>query len=200
MKGNDKKEYFNKKFARKIIEKDFKVGEQESFLYKSNHSNIWSITIKREENKYFPFIFTVTGEKIGTNEIIDRRHIGIKEALLYIVNDFNENIAIKNKYNNIEEYLEENEEITQERNNPRQFDYMMLDRLRSDCDYFLGCGNGQVKDLYYKDIDRHIEEMKKIYDSFSENEKPEWITMEDIDNYKEKMGELIEEKNHEEEL
>lgn len=31
--------------------------------------------------------------------------------------------------------------------NPNKFNYMMLDRLRSDCDYYLGYGN-RCKNLY----------------------------------------------------
>ena len=79
----------------------------------------------------------------------------------------------------------------------KSFNYSMLDRLKSDCDYFLGNGNGLLKHLYYKDVNKHIEEMKKIYNSFSEVEKPEWINMEDIDNYKEKMIEISEENEEE---
>lgn len=39
--------------------------------------------------------------------------------------------------------------------------------------------------------------MKKIYESFSDNEKPQWISLEDIENYKEKMNEKIKERNFE---
>lgn len=76
---------------------------------------------------------------------------------------------------------------------------MMLDRLRSDCDYFLNNGNGFLEHLYYKDVDKHIEEMKRIYNSFSEEEKPEWINLKDIENYQVQMNEMLE-KNSEEEI
>ncbi len=95
----------------------------------------------------------------------------------------------------MEEYILEAEE----RENPRKFDYMMLDRLKTDCDYFLGNGDGFLGHLYYKNIDRHIEEMEKIYESFSNEEKPEWINLEDIKNYKEKMTKMLE-KSEEEEI
>lgn len=67
------------------------------------------------------------------------------------------------------------------------FKYQMLDRLRMDCDYFLGNGNGYVEHLYYKDIDKQVEEMKKLYNSFSDEEKPKWITLDNIEEYKNKM-------------
>jgi len=68
-----------------------------------------------------------------------------------------------------------------------KFSYMMLDRLRSDCDYFLGNGNRSKKRLYYEDPRQHIDEMKKLYDSFSEDKKPEWLTYEQILNYEKAM-------------
>ena len=91
----------------------------------------------------------------------------------------------------------EGAEIVDNEEDSKSYNYMMLDRLKTDCDYFLGNGNGCLKHLYYKDVDRHIEEMKKIYNSFSKEEKPEWLSIEDIDNYKEKMEELLEENEEE---
>lgn len=81
-----------------------------------------------------------------------------------------------------------------DKSNERKYDYMMLDRLRMDCDYFLGYGNAFLGHLYYKDIETHINEMIKIYESFSEFEKPKWITREDIDDYKKRMENKLEEK------
>ena len=77
---------------------------------------------------------------------------------------------------------------------------MMLDRLRTDCEYFLGNGNGQEKHLYYKNVEKHIEEMKKIYNSFSADEKPEWLSLEKIEDYNKQMTDLLEEKEDEEEI
>lgn len=193
---NNEKEKLNKELITKLInnENDFNIGDQKSFLYKNSYDNIWEITIREEEKIYEPFKIALEGRKIGTNETWSRRYIGIKEAILHIINNFNENASIKNKYNRIEDYLEEKQE-----DNPRKFDYMMLDRLRSDCDYFLGNGNVYLGHLYYKDIDKHIEEMKKIYNSFSEKEKPEWISLDDIEKYQKEMNEMLE-KSEEEEI
>lgn len=70
--------------------------------------------------------------------------------------------------------------------NQREFDYMMLSRYKADCDYFLGNGNGYEGHLYYKDVNKHCDEMEKLYESFAEDEKPEWLTMEQIKEYREK--------------
>lgn len=71
--------------------------------------------------------------------------------------------------------------------NPYKFQYQMLSRLKSDCDYFLGYGNRYEKHLYYKNVMEHIEEMKKLYNSLPDNEKPEWLTWDDILNYEKLM-------------
>ncbi|MEX2785400.1 LPD11 domain-containing protein [Streptococcus sp. H49] len=66
--------------------------------------------------------------------------------------------------------------------------YAMLDRLRSDCDYFLGNGHRDVSKLANGDILTHISEMKRYWLSFEENEKPEWLTWEEILAYEYKMA------------
>jgi len=69
----------------------------------------------------------------------------------------------------------------------REKDYMMLGRLLSDCNYFLGNGNGYTGHLYYDEVDKHCDEMKKLYLSFSEKDKPEWIDLDIIENLRTKM-------------
>ena len=66
-----------------------------------------------------------------------------------------------------------------------KFNYMMLSRLQSDCDYYLGFGNRNPKVLWAGNEEDHIAEMKKIYNKLPE--KPEWLTMEQIEDYESKM-------------
>lgn len=66
-----------------------------------------------------------------------------------------------------------------------KFNYMMLDRLKQDCEYFLGFGNRNEKQLWAGNVQDQIAEMRKIYDKLPE--KPEWISLEDIDNYERQM-------------
>ena len=70
---------------------------------------------------------------------------------------------------------------------PREFDYMMLSRYKSDCDYFLGYGNGYEGHLYFKEVNEHCNEMKKLYESFADEDKPKWLTAEQIEEYRMKM-------------
>lgn len=68
-----------------------------------------------------------------------------------------------------------------------QFRYMMLSRMKSDCDYYLGYGNRNERDLWANSVEKQLDYMQKIYDSFSDDMKPEWLTQEDINRYREKM-------------
>lgn len=71
--------------------------------------------------------------------------------------------------------------------NPYKFNYMMLSRLKSDCEYYLGYGYRNKKQLWAGNEADQIEEMKKLYNSFPDGEKPEWLTWEEILNYEKQM-------------
>ena len=67
------------------------------------------------------------------------------------------------------------------------FRYQLLDRLRSDCEYYLNYGNRHPKSLWAGDEKLQIEFMIKLHESFKEDEKPEWLTMDEILEYSKKM-------------
>lgn len=69
----------------------------------------------------------------------------------------------------------------------KRFQYQMLGRLKSDCDYYLGYGYRYSGHLWAKDEKEQINEMKKLWLAFAEEEKPEWLTWEQILEYKSKM-------------
>jgi len=69
----------------------------------------------------------------------------------------------------------------------KRFQYQMLDRLRSDCDYYLGYGRRNPQRLCENSEKEHIEEMKRMWLSFSEDEKPEWLPWEKILQYEKEM-------------
>lgn len=68
------------------------------------------------------------------------------------------------------------------------FRYMLLGRLQSDCEYYLNYGNRNTNRLWAGDESRQIALMKRLHDSFSEEEKPEWLTMEEIIAYGKEMN------------
>lgn len=67
------------------------------------------------------------------------------------------------------------------------YKYMLLDRLRTDCEYYLGNGNRHAPHLWAGTVGTHIKSMILLYDSFPEADRPEWITKEDIENYRKMM-------------
>lgn len=66
------------------------------------------------------------------------------------------------------------------------FMYSLLDRLRTDCEYFLSWGNRSENHLWAKSVSEQIAEMRKLYEALPE--KPEWLSEEDIDSYEERMS------------
>ena len=76
-----------------------------------------------------------------------------------------------------------------------RFRYMLLDRMRSDCDYFLGNGQIYGNHLWAGNVPDQIGYMKALWDSFPEDGKPEWLTMEQILNYEQEMLALLAEKS-----
>ena len=65
-------------------------------------------------------------------------------------------------------------------------DYVLLDRLRADCDYFLGAGGRSEKHLWAGSVYAQIRKMRELYDALPE--KPEWLTAEAIDRYATQMA------------
>ena len=68
-----------------------------------------------------------------------------------------------------------------------KFRYMLLSRMIQDCKYYLGYGNRYPKHLWAGDEKEQIEVMKMLYNSFSDEDKPEWVTMQDIEDFEQKM-------------
>ncbi len=74
-------------------------------------------------------------------------------------------------------YVDVKNVITQD-----EFNYMLLSRLISDLDYFLGYGNKSIKHLWAVSIKDQFLEINKIYNNISI--KPIWLTRKQILNYK----------------
>jgi len=77
--------------------------------------------------------------------------------------------------------------ISRPPNEADSFRYRMLSRLKMDCEYYLGHGNRQAKHLCYQDAEEHIMQMKQIWNMLPDSGKPEWLTMEQIEQYEKEM-------------
>lgn len=71
--------------------------------------------------------------------------------------------------------------------NPYEFQYMMLSRLQSDCEYYLNYGNRCTGHLYYHNESKQIAAMKKLWNEFPDDGKPEWLTWKQILEYEKAM-------------
>ena len=105
----------------------------------------------------------------------------LKAELIQIVSrKIEEALSVQNEE---AEYIDENlkEFLTWEESSR----YTMLDRLRSDCKYYLGNGDRSKEVLWAKDEKKQINLMRGLYNSFKI--KPVWLTDEDINQLEKEM-------------
>lgn len=77
----------------------------------------------------------------------------------------------------------------------KKYRYMLLDRMRSDCEYYLN-GHKCVNHLWSKTEEEQIDYMLFIWDLFTENEKPEWLSREQIIEFGKRMGVEVKENEY----
>ena len=65
------------------------------------------------------------------------------------------------------------------------FEYQLLGRLKIDCEYFLGYGNGCERHLWAKDVESQILKMKELWELLPK--KPEWLSYSEIEAYETEM-------------
>jgi len=89
----------NKEYIKQTLaeERLWKVGEADSFSFGD-----WKLTLRKEEEIYSPFNYSVSGYNENGGSI-SRRYKTIEHAFLHIVNNFNENANIKNRYDTLED-------------------------------------------------------------------------------------------------
>lgn len=69
------------------------------------------------------------------------------------------------------------------------FRNQLLGRLQADCEYYLNYGNRNTKRLWTGNVTLQIKLMTELYNSFSEDEKPQWLTLDEIIAYGKEMSE-----------
>ena len=92
------------------------------------------------------------------------------------------------EYFNVDESIPV-EHTTTEEERKNKTNYMLLDRCRSDCKYFLGYGNRNEKTLWGGNVPNHISSMRKLYCLLPV--KPNWITMRKIKEYEKLMSGIL---------
>lgn len=139
--------------------------------------NFNRMTFKNSNDRYYKHI----------NDYVESDN----ELYLYtcsgIDGDMDTYIGELEKFKDIEIEVIYPEDIGRPINPSLRFNYSMLGRLKADCDYYLRAGTRNAKHLWANSEEEQISEMKRIYDTFSEEEKPEWLAYEDILEYEAKM-------------
>lgn len=67
-----------------------------------------------------------------------------------------------------------------------EYQYQLLDRCKSDCEFFLGLGGYQEKYLWGQSVKEHIRKMRELYCLLPV--KPAWCTWERINMYERIMS------------
>ena len=130
--------------------------------YEPNDGNRISVTLKWNEV-----------EKRVSELILTDKYLSPNEMDKYVEKTLADKIETENKNNNI-------------KNKDYSFDYQLLDRLRSDCRYYLD-GHRNPDLLWAGSVEEQIKEMRKLYNSFPSDKKPQWITEEDINHFEVEM-------------
>ena len=112
-------------------------------------------------------------EKRVSELILTDKYLSPNEMDKYVEKTLADKIETENKNNNI-------------KNKDYSFDYQLLDRLRSDCRYYLD-GHRNPDLLWAGSVEEQIKEMRKLYNSFPSDKKPQWITEEDINHFEAEM-------------
>ena len=68
-----------------------------------------------------------------------------------------------------------------------RFRYMMLDRLRQDCEYYIRNNFTSGNTLWAGNAKAQIENMKALWNTFAKEDTPEWLTWDDILEFERKM-------------
>lgn len=66
-----------------------------------------------------------------------------------------------------------------------EFNYLLLGRLKNDCEHYLNAGTRNRKRLWALDEAEQVQKMKELYAALPE--KPEWLTLADIERYEAAM-------------
>lgn len=117
-------------------------------------------------------------QKYDTNTYFEPVEPGIIEAYIHM----NEEITSSTDITSSEDIDRTSEDLLA---NDAKFRYQMLGRMQQDCNYFLDYRD--PKFLWAGDVNDQIRLMRDLYNSFSDDEKPEWISMDDIDELERAM-------------
>lgn len=68
------------------------------------------------------------------------------------------------------------------------FRYMMLSRMKMDCDYYIRMDTNNPKHLWAQDEKEQLANMVALWKTFEPDDRPEWLTWGDIVYYALKLN------------
>lgn len=71
--------------------------------------------------------------------------------------------------------------------NPWRHELMLLDRMRTDCEYFLGNGFGSKRHIWAGSVESQAAAMRSILGNIPEDERPDWMDERTIAEYERAM-------------
>ena len=69
-----------------------------------------------------------------------------------------------------------------------KFRYMMLSRMKQDCDYYLSYGGRSANHLWAQNETDQSANMVALWKTFDPEDSPEWLTWDELNDYANKMG------------
>ena len=72
--------------------------------------------------------------------------------------------------------------------------YQFLSRMKIECKYITGSfgPKHRIEDnLWADNVCNQIDNMKALWNSFSDEGKPEWLSMEQIDKYEKQLNDIV---------
>lgn len=76
-------------------------------------------------------------------------------------------------------------------NHDERFRYQLLSRMQADCDYYLSNRQITEKHFWAGNAEKQIMYMKALWDSFSPENKPEWLPYDQILDYEKRIAARI---------
>lgn len=190
----DNQEVIRNKFEDYVLSVDSMEKDNNNYLFSTvplfpeGIEKIKQIQQRREEVKQELNSFTLNnvGEEIkSTVQSVEEENNeeNKKDSEDYAIEN-QETIQMTTREDTLTE--EEIQKVLTDLNEKPEFGYMLLGRLENDVKYYLGFGNRHPKHLWGTTTEKHIAYMKLIYDNLSQ--KPEWLSLEQIEKYAEEMG------------
>ncbi len=94
--------FLNKERAKRILQEERLMKNRETETFDLKLTFTWCCIITKESVP--PFIYILNAYCLDNCLSFTRRYITLEDALLHCLNAFNENVSIRDKYENIQQY------------------------------------------------------------------------------------------------